>query len=112
MGLHDFIELISNNLLTLILYILICHGQTIKERKICEIRSISRKIGVTKSSLKRKVDKIIHGRCEIDNHVDTCVTGSNWTILQYIGKVCDVSPYRDDYKSIKNVPIVNAAPAW
>ena len=26
--------------------------------------------------------------------------------------MCDVSPYRDDYESIKNVPIVNAATAW
>ena len=81
-------------------------------KNICQIRTTSRRIGGTKSSEKRTGNKIIHGRCEIDNHADTCVAGSNCTILQYTGKVCDVSPYRDDYESIKNVPIVNAATAW
>ena len=30
----------------------------------------------------------------------------------YTGKEYDVSPYRDDYESITNVPIVHAATAW
>ena len=81
-------------------------------KNICQIRTTSRRIGGTRSSEKRTGGKIIHGRCEVDNHADTCVAGSNCTILQYTGKVCDVSPYRDDYESIKNVPIVNAATAW
>ena len=33
-------------------------------------------------------------------------------ILNYTGKECDVSPYRDDYDPISNVPIVTAATAW
>ena len=32
--------------------------------------------------------------------------------MEYTGKECDVSPYRDDYDSIQNVPIVHAATAW
>ena len=52
------------------------------------------------------------GRCELDSHADTNVAGSNCVILQYTGKECDVSPYRDDYESISNVPIVHAATAW
>ena len=33
-------------------------------------------------------------------------------MLNYTGKVCDVSPYRDDYEAVTNVPIVSAATAW
>jgi hypothetical protein len=40
------------------------------------------------------------------------VAGANCTILNYTGKECDVSPYRDDYQPVSNVPIVNAATAW
>ena len=40
------------------------------------------------------------------------MAGSNCVILEYTGKECDVSPYRDDYDSIQNVPIVHAATAW
>ena len=54
----------------------------------------------------------VHGRCELDSHADTTVAGSNCTVLHYTGKVCDVSPYRDDYDPVSNVPIVTAATAW
>jgi len=40
------------------------------------------------------------------------VAGSNCVILQHTGKECDVSPYRDDYEAISNIPIVHAATAW
>ena len=40
------------------------------------------------------------------------MAGSNCIILHYTGKECDVSPYRDDYDPIQNVPIVTAATAW
>ena len=53
-----------------------------------------------------------YGRCELDSHADSIVAGGNCVILSYTGKVCDVAPYRDDYDTIDNVPIVNAATAW
>ena len=40
------------------------------------------------------------------------MAGSNCVLLHYTGKVCDVAPYRDDYDSVNNVPIVTAATAW
>ena len=49
---------------------------------------------------------------EVDNHADTCVAGANCVILAYTGKECDVSPYRDDYEPVTNVPIVHAGTAW
>ena len=48
----------------------------------------------------------------MDSHADTIVAGANCTILSYTGKVCDVSPYREDYTPVSNVPIVKAATAW
>ena len=53
-----------------------------------------------------------YGKCELDSHADTTVAGSNCTVLHYTGKECDVSPFRDDFEPIKNVPIVTAATAW
>ena len=48
----------------------------------------------------------------MDSHADTIVAGANCVVLNYTGQVCDVSPYRDDYAPINNVPVVHAATAW
>ena len=100
--------------------ILLCkhyHSQT--TRIISQLRSCNRRlIGSTGSSFRKlsasctKVDSSFYGRCELDSHADTTVAGKNCVILNYTGRVCDVSPYRDDYESVKDVPIVHAATAW
>lgn len=56
--------------------------------------------------------KTVYGRVELDSHADTIVAGANCCILSYTGRVCDVSPYREDYDAISDVPIVKAATAW
>ena len=52
------------------------------------------------------------GRIELDSHTNTIVLGSNCVVLHHTGKVCEVSPYSDDYKAIKNVPVVCGATLW
>ena len=52
-----------------------------------------------------------YGKTELDSHADSIVAGSNCCIMHYTNLGCDVSPYRDDYAPIKNVPIVQAATA-
>ena len=91
------------------------HRTTNHSRQICQFRStLRRKIASdTKSQSNTKDDKTcVYGRCELDSHADTIVAGANCVILQHTGKECDVSPYREDYDSIPNVPIVHAATAW
>ena len=78
---------------------------------ICQLTSSTRRTAAASTKANRKA-AITYGRCELDSHADTIVAGSNCTILQYTGKVCDVSPYRDDYAPVSNVPIVSAATAW
>ena len=87
-------------------------ANTHRDRVICQFTSTSRRVSSAKSGTKRKRTATVHGRCELDSHADTIVAGSNCIILQYTGKVCDVSPYRDDYESALNVQIVHAATAW
>ena len=55
---------------------------------------------------------ITHACIELDSHADSIVAGANCCIMHYTSRECDVSPYRDDYASIKNVPIVQAATAY
>ena len=84
------------------------------------IISTHRRISVIASSPRRTIASskaaspttTHYGKCELDSHADSIVAGKNCIILNYTGKECDVSPYREDYKPIKNVPIVNAATAW
>ena len=81
-------------------------------RQICQFNTSSRcKVMSTRSTVS---SRNVHtfGCCELDSHADTNVAGSNCVILHYTGKECDVSPYRDDYESISNIPIVHAATAW
>ena len=58
------------------------------------------------------VEQVQYSRIELDTHADSIVAGANCCIMHYTGRVCDVSPYRDDYSPIKNVPIVKAATSY
>ena len=48
----------------------------------------------------------------MDSHADTCVAGKNWSVMSYSDVVCEVSPFTDEYESIKEVPIVTACTVW
>ena len=85
---------------------------THRKASIGQINSGQRRICSSAATKRSKSFTLISGKCELDSHADTTVAGSNCVILQYTGKECDVSPYRDDYESIKGVPIVHAATAW
>ena len=93
------------------LFLSFWHGQATNKRVVSQIRSTGWRVASTKSN-KVPVTLGIYGKCEMDSHADTGVAGSNYVILQYTGKVCDVSPYRDDYDIEKDVTIVHAATAW
>ena len=54
----------------------------------------------------------VHGRVEMDSHADTTVLGSNWVVLAYTGKECEVSPYADEYDTIRKVPLAMGATVW
>ena len=82
-----------------------------KSRSI-SITSIKR---VSKVSATKKTGKTIEGTIstnEMDSHADTCVAGKNWSVMSYSDVVCEVSPFTDEYESIKEVPIVTACTVW
>ena len=94
-----------------ILYAMSCHYEANPHPNICTLQSSERRIAGSVCSNKSNKN-ITYARCELDSHADTTVAGSNCIILHYTGKECDVSPYRDNYNPIQNVPIVTAATAW
>ena len=53
-----------------------------------------------------------HGRIELNSHAGTVVLGSNCVVLHHTGKVCEVSPYTDEYDAITDVPVVQGATLW
>ena len=55
---------------------------------------------------------IQEGRSELDSHADTCVAGATWKVMEYTGVVCNVYPYSDGYKPLKQVPHVEAVIAY
>jgi hypothetical protein len=67
---------------------------------------------VTLSRLSTKWQPGRSGRIEIDNHADTHALGCNFEVLSFTGRVCDVSPFADHYKPIKDVKIVTGVTAW
>jgi len=54
------------------------------------------------------------GTVELDSHADTCCAGSNCTIIEYTGKVCNVIGYNRNTPNdeLFDVPIVTAATAY
>ena len=53
--------------------------------------------------------KIFVDPTEMNRLADTIVAGRNTLLLSYTDRVCEVSPYSDEYESIKDMPIVSAA---
>ena len=49
---------------------------------------------------------------ELDSHADTIVAGRNTLLMSYTDRVCEVSPYSDEYQPKKDVPIVSAATGY
>ena len=99
---------VASALLSYICFIQTRHQSTLH---ICKLRSSACHVSAATITMKMKAPGI-HGTFELNSHVDTTITGSNCVILNYTGKICNVSPYRDNYDPISNVPIVNAAIAW
>ena len=87
------------------------------QRRICDITTSRRRITKVKANgptsiIIGPVNKIKDGRAELDTHADTILFGQSFILISETGQECDVSPYTDEYKSTKNVPIVSAAIVW
>ena len=48
-------------------------------------------------------------RNDMDTMVDTSCAGENWMALEYTGDMCDVFPYQEDYRAIKDIPVATCA---
>jgi hypothetical protein len=51
-------------------------------------------------------------KTELDSHADTTVAGSTCKVLEYTNKLCDVSPFPEDYKPMKSIPAAKVATAY
>jgi hypothetical protein len=53
--------------------------------------------------------EIVDGTCEFDSHVDTCVVGWNFCVMEESTRVCTVAGFSDSYGKKEDVKIVCAA---
>ena len=84
--------------------------QTTSHFNISKIKSSRRRVAATYSADNENENlKEVMVRIELDTHADTIVAGANCCILEYTGRICDVSPYSDEYQPVQGVPIVKAA---
>jgi hypothetical protein len=62
----------------------------------------------------RKVSKIsrCENRSELDSHADTCMAGCNTIVLELTDTKVSITPFSDEYKAIKDIPIATMATAW
>ena len=94
--------------LFLLLYHMVCPPV---QRKIAQFRTSVRYISqLNKQDHKAKEGQV--GQTELDSHADTIVVGSNFLVMNYTERSCDVSPYTDAYEPMKNIPIVKAATGY
>ena len=77
-------------------------------------RHVSRSVGKTTSSptIGQEPSPNTSARNETDTNADTCCLGTNFRILNYTGRVADVSPYDKSYPAVQGVPIVTGVTAW
>ena len=50
-----------------------------------------------------------HGRCQLNSHADTTISGKNCEIIKYRDQSCDVAPFSEKNTPTKDIPIVSAA---
>ena len=50
--------------------------------------------------------------CELDSHAATSCAGSNFIVIEYTNKSCNVAPFSNHYNIVKGVPIVKAGTAY
>mmetsp|Transcript_16579 Transcript_16579/g.25067 ORF Transcript_16579/g.25067 Transcript_16579/m.25067 type:complete len:243 (-) Transcript_16579:3911-4639(-) len=76
------------------------------------IRRYQSERAISKIFSSNKDVTIFDGRVEMDTHADTFVAGRNCLLMHYTERVCDVSPYSEEYKAKTNVPIVQVATGY
>jgi hypothetical protein len=50
--------------------------------------------------------------CKQDSHADTSCAGSNFKVIEYTNKSCDVAPFSNHYDIMKGDPFVKARTAY
>ena len=66
---------------------------------------------VGKASAKQNDHNFTRSTTDMDNHADMCCVSPNFTPYSYTGEEFSVSPYKDTYKPIHNVPVCSACMA-
>ena len=49
---------------------------------------------------------------EMDTHADTCCARSNWSVLEYTGQVCEVTPFLSSYEPVPEIPLACCCTVW
>ena len=77
------------------------------QSNICYVSSMRRLI----SNVATYCNVVLSGT-NLDSHADTIVSGRNFMVANYTNRVCDMSPYSDEYNPVKGVPAVHAATGY
>ena len=51
-------------------------------------------------------------RNELDTHADTCCAGSNWSLMDYTGEICEVSPFHNSCEPVTDVPVARCCTVY
>ena len=79
--------------------------------RISDITTSDCRISQTKRTISKYTSDPFFGRCKIDSHSGTIVTGKNCVILKYTDS-CDVAPFPKKYTPMKDVTIASAAKGY
>jgi hypothetical protein len=80
-------------------------------KMVSSVRSEQHTISQVKICQYNNHSEVISGICELDSHVDTCVTGVNCVILEVTNQTVNVSAFTDRHDVMNNIPIVTATTA-
>jgi len=70
------------------------------------ISSVNGRVFVSKTEKTITINHV--ARMEIDNHADTCCFGANFMPTYFTGKVCEVTPFSEEYDAMTNIQVVGA----
>jgi hypothetical protein len=48
----------------------------------------------------------------MDTHANACCAGTNWSLMELTGEVCNVNPFLDLYQLISEIPVAQCCTVW
>jgi hypothetical protein len=67
---------------------------------------------IYKRRIKHQTTAGYNAKDELDTHADKCCAGTNWSLMELTGKLCDVNPFLASYQPVQEILVAQCCTVW